>query len=145
MKDVQRNPVRGSARRPRELSGGQRQRVALARAIVRQPAVFLTNEPLSNLDAELRVSTRVPLRSLHHESRVPTLEVPPDQTEAMTLADRVVIRTRIVLRLMRQQRRSRCMIRSRDPRATPLARKCPITIGSLARPSPVHRRAPARA
>jgi multiple sugar transport system ATP-binding protein len=78
-------------RRPRELSGGQRQRVALARAIVRRPSVFLMDEPLSNLDAQLRVSMRVHLKHLHHELGVTTLYVTHDQIEAMTLADRVVV------------------------------------------------------
>ncbi|MGE0279678.1 MAG: ABC transporter ATP-binding protein [Rhizobiaceae bacterium] len=78
-------------RRPRELSGGQRQRVALARAIVRQPALFLMDEPLSNLDAKLRVSTRAQLKNLHHELQVTTIYVTHDQIEAMTLADRVVV------------------------------------------------------
>ena len=78
-------------RLPRELSGGQRQRVALARAIVRQPTVFLMDEPLSNLDAKLRVSTRVQLKHLQHELAVTTIYVTHDQIEAMTLADRVVV------------------------------------------------------
>jgi multiple sugar transport system ATP-binding protein len=78
-------------RRPRELSGGQRQRVALARAIVRQPAVFLMDEPLSNLDAKLRVSTRAQIKNLQHELAVTTIYVTHDQIEAMTLADRVVV------------------------------------------------------
>ncbi|HEV7323368.1 MAG TPA: ABC transporter ATP-binding protein [Ensifer sp.] len=78
-------------RRPSALSGGQRQRVALARAIVRQPAVFLMDEPLSNLDAKLRVSTRAQLKNLHHELQVTTIYVTHDQIEAMTLADRVVV------------------------------------------------------
>jgi multiple sugar transport system ATP-binding protein len=78
-------------RRPRELSGGQRQRVALARAIVRQPRVFLMDEPLSNLDAKLRVSTRAQLKNLQHELKVTTIYVTHDQIEAMTLADRVVV------------------------------------------------------
>ena len=78
-------------RRPRELSGGQRQRVALARAIVRQPAVFLMDEPLSNLDAKLRVSTRAQIKNLQHELKVTTIYVTHDQIEAMTLADRVVV------------------------------------------------------
>ncbi len=78
-------------RRPKELSGGQRQRVALARAIVRQPAVFLMDEPLSNLDAKLRVSMRAHLKHLHHELRTTTIYVTHDQIEAMTLADRVVV------------------------------------------------------
>ena len=78
-------------RRPRELSGGQRQRVALARAIVREPAVFLMDEPLSNLDAKLRVSTRAQIKNLQHELAVTTVYVTHDQIEAMTLADRVVV------------------------------------------------------
>jgi multiple sugar transport system ATP-binding protein len=78
-------------RRPRELSGGQRQRVALARAVVREPAVFLMDEPLSNLDAKLRVSTRAQIKNLQHELKVTTIYVTHDQIEAMTLADRVVV------------------------------------------------------
>jgi multiple sugar transport system ATP-binding protein len=78
-------------RRPKELSGGQRQRVALARAIVRQPKVFLMDEPLSNLDAKLRVSTRAQIKNLQHELAVTTIYVTHDQIEAMTLADRVVV------------------------------------------------------
>ena len=78
-------------RRPAELSGGQRQRVALARAIVRQPNVFLMDEPLSNLDAKLRVSTRAQIKNLSHELKVTTVYVTHDQIEAMTLADRVVV------------------------------------------------------
>ena len=78
-------------RRPKELSGGQRQRVALARAIVREPKVFLMDEPLSNLDAKLRVSMRAHIKHLHHELGVTTIYVTHDQVEAMTLADRVVV------------------------------------------------------
>jgi len=78
-------------RRPRDLSGGQRQRVALARAIVRHPQVFLMDEPLSNLDAQLRVSMRAEIRRLHDELRVTTIYVTHDQIEAMTLADRIVV------------------------------------------------------
>ncbi len=78
-------------RRPKELSGGQRQRVALARAIVREPKVFLMDEPLSNLDAKLRVSMRAHIKHLHHELAVTTIYVTHDQVEAMTLADRVVV------------------------------------------------------
>ncbi len=78
-------------RKPAELSGGQRQRVALARAIVRQPEVFLMDEPLSNLDAKLRVSTRAQIKNLSHELKVTTIYVTHDQIEAMTLADRVVV------------------------------------------------------
>ncbi|MEL7104378.1 MAG: sn-glycerol-3-phosphate ABC transporter ATP-binding protein UgpC [Pseudomonadota bacterium] len=78
-------------RKPAELSGGQRQRVALARAIVRKPSVFLMDEPLSNLDAKLRVSTRAQIKNLSHELKVTTIYVTHDQIEAMTLADRVVV------------------------------------------------------
>jgi multiple sugar transport system ATP-binding protein len=78
-------------RRPKELSGGQRQRVALARAIVREPAVFLMDEPLSNLDAKLRVSTRAEIKNLQHSLKVTTIYVTHDQIEAMTLADRVMV------------------------------------------------------
>ena len=81
-------------RRPKELSGGQRQRVALARAIVRRPAVFLMDEPLSNLDAKLRGSMRAYLKHLHHSLGVTTIYVTHDQVEAMTLADRVVVMSR---------------------------------------------------
>ena len=84
-------------RRPAELSGGQRQRVALARAIVRQPNVFLMDEPLSNLDAKLRVSTRAQIKNLSHELKVTTVYVTHDQIEAMTLADRVVVMNRGVV------------------------------------------------
>jgi len=79
------------ARKPAALSGGQRQRVALARAFVRKPKVFLMDEPLSNLDAKLRVSTRAQIKNLHHELRTTTIYVTHDQIEAMTLADRVVV------------------------------------------------------
>jgi len=78
-------------RKPSELSGGQRQRVALARAIVREPTVFLMDEPLSNLDAKLRVSTRAQIKNLQNKLRVTTIYVTHDQVEAMTLADRVVV------------------------------------------------------
>ncbi len=78
-------------RRPKELSGGQRQRVALARAIVRTPNVFLMDEPLSNLDAKLRVSMRAELKHLSHELKITTVYVTHDQIEAMTLADRVAV------------------------------------------------------
>ena len=81
-------------RKPSELSGGQRQRVALARAIVREPNVFLMDEPLSNLDAKLRVSTRAQIKNLSHELKVTTIYVTHDQIEAMTLADRVVVMRR---------------------------------------------------
>ncbi|WP_269846277.1 ABC transporter ATP-binding protein [Falsiroseomonas bella] len=78
-------------RKPRELSGGQRQRVALARAIVRRPQVFLMDEPLSNLDAKLRVSTRAEIKHLQYELGVTTIYVTHDQIEAMTLAHRVAV------------------------------------------------------
>ena len=78
-------------RKPSELSGGQRQRVALARAIVREPQVFLMDEPLSNLDAKLRISTRAQIKNLQHELSTTTIYVTHDQIEAMTLADRVVV------------------------------------------------------
>jgi multiple sugar transport system ATP-binding protein len=78
-------------RRPRELSGGQRQRVALGRAIVRDPKVFLMDEPLSNLDAKLRVQTRAELIRLHHRLRVTTIYVTHDQIEAMTMGDRIAV------------------------------------------------------
>ena len=78
-------------RRPSELSGGQRQRVALARAIVRTPKIFLMDEPLSNLDAKLRVSMRAEIKHLHHELGVTTVYVTHDQMEAMTLASRVAV------------------------------------------------------
>jgi multiple sugar transport system ATP-binding protein len=78
-------------RRPRELSGGQRQRVALARSIVRTPKVFLMDEPLSNLDAKLRVAMRAEIKHLAYELQVTTIYVTHDQVEAMTLANRVAI------------------------------------------------------
>ncbi|MBL8762665.1 MAG: sn-glycerol-3-phosphate ABC transporter ATP-binding protein UgpC [Phycisphaerae bacterium] len=78
-------------KRPAELSGGQRQRVAVGRAIVRDPAVFLFDEPLSNLDAKLRVSTRAEIKSLHRRLGATTVYVTHDQEEAMTLADRLVV------------------------------------------------------
>jgi lactose/L-arabinose transport system ATP-binding protein len=78
-------------RLPKELSGGQRQRVAIGRAIVREPQVFLFDEPLSNLDAELRVQMRVEIARLHKELGVTMVYVTHDQTEAMTLADRIVV------------------------------------------------------
>lgn len=81
-------------RRPAALSGGQRQRVALARAIVREPNAFLMDEPLSNLDAKLRVSTRAQIKNLHHTLKRTTIYVTHDQIEAMTLADRVVVMNR---------------------------------------------------
>ena len=78
-------------RRPKELSGGQRQRVAIGRAIVRHPEVFLFDEPLSNLDAELRVHMRIELARLHKELQTTIIYVTHDQVEAMTLADKIVV------------------------------------------------------
>ena len=78
-------------RRPAQLSGGQRQRVAIGRAIVRQPKLFLFDEPLSNLDAALRVNTRLELAQLHRELGAAMIYVTHDQVEAMTLADRIVV------------------------------------------------------
>jgi multiple sugar transport system ATP-binding protein len=78
-------------RRPKELSGGQRQRVAIGRAIVRQPSVFLFDEPLSNLDAALRVQMRIELARLHRDLATTMIYVTHDQVEAMTLADRIVV------------------------------------------------------
>lgn len=78
-------------RRPRDLSGGQRQRVAMGRAIVREPAVFLFDEPLSNLDAKLRVQMRLEIRDLQHRLGITSLYVTHDQVEAMTMADRMIV------------------------------------------------------
>src|ERR1700712_2295366 len=78
-------------RKPRALSGGQRQRVAMGRAIVRNPKVFLFDEPLSNLDAKLRVQMRTEIKKVHQTVRTTTVYVTHDQIEAMTLADRVVV------------------------------------------------------
>ncbi len=79
------------ARKPRQLSGGQRQRVAMGRALVRNPAVFLFDEPLSNLDAKLRVSMRLQIRDLQRRVATTSLYVTHDQVEAMTLADRLIV------------------------------------------------------
>lgn len=78
-------------KKPNQLSGGQRQRVAMGRAIVRKPKLFLFDEPLSNLDAKLRTSTRLEIRRRHNEIGITSLYVTHDQTEAMTLADRIII------------------------------------------------------
>src|SRR5260221_5707013 len=78
-------------RKPKQLSGGQRQRVAMGRAIVRDPKVFLFDEPLSNLDAKLRVQMRIEIKKVHQKVRTTTVYVTHDQVEAMTLADRVVV------------------------------------------------------
>ena len=80
-----------SAARPGQLSGGQQQRCALARAIVRQPRLFLLDEPLSNLDAKLRLETRLELHTLQRALGVTTVYVTHDQEEAMTLADRIAV------------------------------------------------------
>ena len=84
-------------RKPRELSGGQRQRVALGRAIVREPKVFLLDEPLSNLDAKLRVQTRAEITKLHHNLGTTFVYVTHDQTEAMTMATRIAVMNKGVL------------------------------------------------
>ena len=81
-------------RKPRELSGGQRQRVALGRAIVREPAVFLMDEPLSNLDAKLRVQTRAEIARLHQRLKTTTVYVTHDQVEAMTMGQRIAVMDR---------------------------------------------------
>src|SRR5215472_7557362 len=78
-------------RKPRQLSGGQRQRVAMGRAIVREPAVFLFDEPLSNLDAKLRVQMRLEIQKLHRRLRTTSIYVTHDQVEAMTLGDRLIV------------------------------------------------------
>jgi sn-glycerol 3-phosphate transport system ATP-binding protein len=78
-------------RRPRELSGGQRQRVAMGRAIVREPQAFLFDEPLSNLDAKLRVQMRIEIRRLHNRLKATSIFVTHDQIEAMTMADKIVV------------------------------------------------------
>ena len=78
-------------RLPRQLSGGQRQRVAMGRAIVRDPQVFLFDEPLSNLDAKMRVQMRTEIRSLHNRLETTVVYVTHDQIEAMTMADKVVL------------------------------------------------------
>ena len=87
-------------RKPGQLSGGQRQRVAIGRAIVKKPKVFLFDEPLSNLDAKLRVQMRVELEALHRQLGATMIYVTHDQVEAMTMADRIVV-------LDRRQRSSR--------------------------------------
>src|SRR5206468_7729861 len=78
-------------RLPKQLSGGQRQRVAMGRALVREPAVFLLDEPLSNLDAKLRVQVRAEIKDLQHRTRTTMVYVTHDQVEAMTLGDRVAV------------------------------------------------------
>src|SRR5689334_4152656 len=86
-----RNPEPYLHRYPRELSGGQRQRVAMGRAIVRDPKVFLFDEPLSNLDAKLRVAMRAEIKALHQRLKTTTVYVTHDQVEAMTMADRIAV------------------------------------------------------
>ena len=78
-------------RKPKQLSGGQRQRVAMGRAIVRNPKVFLFDEPLSNLDAKLRVQMRIEIKKVHQKVRTTTVYVTHDQVEAMTMADKIVV------------------------------------------------------
>ena len=117
------------ARKPGQLSGGQRQRVAMGRAIVREPSVFLMDEPLSNLDAKLRVQMRAEVQRIQRRIGVATLYVTHDQVEAMTMGDRVAV--------MRSGVRARCA-RSSSPRASrrstrptgtpgPRSRACSIT------------------
>src|SRR3954468_16330132 len=84
-------------RKPRALSGGQRQRVAMGRAIVREPGAFLMDEPLSNLDAKLRVEMRAEITRIQRDLRITTMYVTHDQTEAMTLGDRVAVMSRGIL------------------------------------------------
>ncbi|HEX2581182.1 MAG TPA: ABC transporter ATP-binding protein [Dongiaceae bacterium] len=91
-------------RLPRALSGGQRQRVALARALVRRPTVFLMDEPLSNLDAKLRVQMRAELKHLHHELKTTTIYVTHDQIEALTLASRVAVMNKGVIQQLASPR-----------------------------------------
>jgi multiple sugar transport system ATP-binding protein len=80
-----------TSRKPKDLSGGQRQRVALGRAIIRRPKVFLMDEPLSNLDASLRLETRAELKGLHRELKITTVYVTHDQAEALSLSDRIAV------------------------------------------------------
>ncbi len=84
-------------RKPRQLSGGQRQRVAIGRAIVREPKAFLFDEPLSNLDAALRVNMRVEIMQMHQSMKATMIYVTHDQVEAMTMADRIVVLNRGVI------------------------------------------------
>jgi ABC-type sulfate/molybdate transport systems ATPase subunit len=97
------------ARDPRELSGGQRQRVAMGRAIVRDPQVFLFDEPLSNLDAKLRVQMRSEIRELHQRLSTTTIYVTHDQIEAMTMADRIVVMRDGHIALGAEARRLACL------------------------------------
>ena len=104
-------------RRPGQLSGGQRQRVAIGRAIVREPRIFLFDEPLSNLDAELRVQMRVEINKLHQRLGATMIYVTHDQVEAMTLADRIVVLH------ARQGRAGRHAARPLQPSGEPLRRR----------------------
>ncbi|MGO7697011.1 ATP-binding cassette domain-containing protein, partial [Rhizobium leguminosarum] len=90
-REFQRPPEHLLERYPRNLSGGQRQRVAMGSAIVRNPQVFLFDEPLSNLDAKLRVQMRSEIKQLHQRLKTKTIYVTHDQIEAMTMADRIVV------------------------------------------------------
>jgi len=110
------------SRKPRQLSGGQRQRVAMGRAIVRHPKLFLFDEPLSNLDAKLRLSMRAEIRRLQRRLGVTSLYVTHDQVEAMTLGDRLLVLHDGFLRSWR--RRSKCMS----------VRQTPMSPASSARP-----------
>ena len=100
-------------RKPKQLSGGQRQRAALGRAIVREPRVFLLDEPLSNLDAKLRVQTRVELTKLHARLQTTVIYVTHDQVEAMTLGDRIAI--------LKDGYCSRSILRPRSMRGRPMS------------------------
>ena len=104
-------------RKPGQLSGGQRQRVAMGRAIVRQPRVFLMDEPLSNLDAKLRVATRVAIAALQRRLGVTTVYVTHDQVEAMTMGDRVAVMKDGVLQQVDAPQRA--LRRARSTRSSP--------------------------
>ena len=104
-------------RYPRQLSGGQRQRVAMGRAIVRDPQVFLFDEPLSNLDAKLRVQMRTEIKELHQRLKTTTVYVTHDQIEAMTMADRIVVMQR------RRHRADRRAARPLRPAGQPVRRR----------------------
>jgi sn-glycerol 3-phosphate transport system ATP-binding protein len=110
-------------RRPKQLSGGQRQRVAMGRAIVREPSVFLFDEPLSNLDAKLRVQMRVEIKELQHKLGITSLYVTHDQVEAMTMADRMIVMNAVSP--SRSVRRSMCMRSPTHclPRSSSVARR----------------------
>ena len=109
-------------RKPSNLSGGQRQRVAMGRAIVRQPKAFLMDEPLSNLDAKLRVQMRTQVSRIQKSLGTTTLYVTHDQTEAMTLGDRVVV-----------MRAASCSRSARRPTSTTTRRTCSWPASSAAR------------